>query len=120
MDENTKSKLKELREYYYNEDYSLKYLDSVEKNIRRLVAQEGLMESPSVQAIVEDAKKRIGTINQLITFDEDLTMEDRKKLMAERKAHQFYLDRFEGRDIEKQFELVHKLLDEEIARTKEK
>lgn len=120
MDENTKAKLKQLREYYYDEGYSLKWIDATEKNIRRLVAQEGLADMPSVAAIIEDAKKRISTINQIISFDEDLTMEDRKKLIAERKAHQFYLNRFEGRDIDKQFELVHKILDEEIERIKEK
>ena len=120
MDEITKAKLKQLKEYYYENDFSMKWIESVEKNIRQLVAMEDLAKNSSIQAIVNDARSRINTVNQLLSIDEDLTTDDRKKLFAEKKVHQFYLDRFEGRSIEKRFDRINSILDEEIKRTEEK
>lgn len=116
MDAETISKLKKLREYYYDDEYSLKWVESVEKNIRKLIVLEDLTKNKSVIAIIDDAKKRISTINQFLTLDENLTQEDRNRLYRERVVHQFYLDRFEGRDIQKRFDSINSALDEEIAR----
>lgn len=116
MDANTISKLQKLREYYYDDDYSLKWIDDVEKNIRKLVVQEDLSTNKAVVAIIDDAMARINTINQFLQMDENLTTEDRSKLYRERNVHQFYLDRFVGRDIEKRFETTGKVLDQELER----
>lgn len=118
MDAQTIKKLKELREYYYDDDYSLKWIEGVEKNIRRLVATSEIMSTPAVIAIIDDARKRIDTINKFLTLDENLTQEDRNKLYRERNVHQFYLDRFEGRDLDKRFDSINSALDAEIERTK--
>lgn len=109
-------KLKKLREYYYEDNLSLKWIESVENNIRRLVMTEKLAESGAVQAIVADAQGRINTINKLLVFQEDLSLEDRNLLYRERGVHQFYLDRFEGRDLEKRLERIDNILDEELTR----
>lgn len=116
MDPLVTEKLKQLREYYYDDDYSLKYIATVEKNIRTLVVQEELMQNKAVVAIVDDARGRIDTINKLLTMDEDLTTEARAKLYRERNVHQFYLDRFEGRDISKRFDGINGILDQELTR----
>ena len=116
MDADTQAKLKTLREYYYDDDYSLKWVAETEKKIRSLVVQQELMKNSSVVAIVEDARSRVNTINKLLTYDETLSQEDRNKLFRERNVHQFYLDRFEGRDIDKRFESINTVLDEELAK----
>ena len=74
------------------------------------------MNNKSVIAIVDDARNRINTINKFLTLNEDLTQEDRNKLYRERNVHQFYLDRFEGRDIGKRFDSINGVLDEELGR----
>lgn len=116
MDPEIQAKLKSLREYYYDDEYSLKWIADTEKNIRSLAVNEKLSENGSVQAIIEDATGRINTINQLLTYDETLTQEDRNKLYRERNVHQFYLDRFSGRDIEKRFSTISGIIDQEVER----
>lgn len=118
MDANTLAKLQTLREYYYDDDYSLKWVEAVEKNIRQMVVTSDLMENKAVIAIVDDARKRIDTVNKLLIMDEQLTTEDRSKLYRERNVHQFYLDRFVGKDIDKRFEGINTVLDQEIERIK--
>lgn len=116
MDPKVIEKLKTLREYYYNDGYALRWIEETERNIRQLSAKEDIMKFEAIAAIVDDAKKRIQTINQLLTLDEAMVQADRDKLYRERAVHQFYVDRFEGRDIEKRFESINRLLDEEIGR----
>lgn len=116
MDPRIKQKLKELKEYYYDDDFSLKWIEEVEKNIRRLLAMEKLATNKSIKAIVKDAQARIKTINTLLTMDEDLSTEDRKMLYRERNVHQFYLDRFEGQTIEERFEKIGNVLGEEVQK----
>lgn len=109
-------KLKKLREYYYDDDYSLKWIEETEKKIRRLVVNDALKENQSVIEIINDAKARINTINKLLVYKEDITVEERNKLYRERDVHQFYLDRFEGRNLDDRFEQIEKVLDEEISK----
>lgn len=116
MDPKVLEKLKTLREYYYDDGYALKYIDAVETNIRRLVATESLLENKAVAAIVDDAKGRIKVINQMLTMDENLKDDERAKLYRERNVHQFYLDRFEGRNIEQRFDSINSILDQEVER----
>lgn len=116
MDPKIIEKLKQLRDYYYDDAFSLKWIEETEKKIRKLIAQDNLTKNKSVVAIIEDAKNRINTINQFLTMDENLTQEDRNRLYRERTVHQFYLDRFEGRDIEKRFESINSVLNEEVNR----
>jgi len=114
MNTEIKEKLKTLREYYYEDNGSIKWIDMVEKNIRRLVALSDLAKNAAVIAIIDDARKRIDTINQFLSFDEEMGQEERKAFFKERDVHQFYLDRFEGRSIEARFERINGMLDEEI------
>ncbi len=110
------SKLKKLKEYWYNDDWSLKWVEETEKAIRRLIVSEELSKNKGIIPIIEDARNRIETINKLLIYDEEMTIDTRKMLMREKMVHQFYLDRFDGRDLDKRFEMVGKVLDEELKK----
>lgn len=107
-------KLKKLKDYWYNDDYSLKWVKNVEKKIRDLVVKEALSENKAVIPIVSDAKSRISAINKLLVYDVEMLTEVRKMLIRERDVHQFWLNRFDGSNMEQQLERVGKLLDEEL------
>ena len=87
----------------------------VERKIRQMIATEDLASNKAIVPIVEDARNRISTINKLLVYDEKMESEIRKLLIREKAVHQFYLDRFDGRDIEARFEMVGKVLDDELA-----
>ena len=115
-DPKIEEKIKKLKEYWYDDDYSLRFVDEIEKKINRLVVAEELAQNKAIIAIVEDAKKRISVINLLLTIKEDMTTDERKLLIREKKVHQFYLDRFDGKDLDKKFEQVDTLLDAELKK----
>lgn len=108
------AKIKALREYWYNDDYSLKWVDDVEKNIKRLVTVEELSKNKAVVAIIEDSSNRVNTINKLLVYDEKMDTEVRKLLIREKAVHNFYLDRFSGKDLNQRMDEVVKSLDNEM------
>ncbi len=114
QDPTIEAKLKALREYWYNDDYSLKWVDQVEKNIRRLVTAEELAQNKAVIAIVEDSRNRVATINKLLIYDEKMDTDTRKLLIREKAVHSFYLDRFDGKDLDTRMDEVAKSLDSEL------
>ncbi len=116
MDPSITEKLDKLREYWYNDDYSLKWVDDVEKNIRKGIVAQELSKNKAVIPIIEDARSRISTINKLLVYDEKMDIDTRKMLMREKSVHQFYLDRFDGRDLDQRLEAVGKVLDDEMEK----
>lgn len=114
MDPELEKKLKALKDYWYNDDYSLKWVEAVEKGIRQAIVAADLSKNKAVMPIVEDARNRISTINKLLVYDEKMDTDTRKLLIREKAVHQFYLDRFDGRDIEQRFTAVGKVLDDEM------
>lgn len=117
MDPKVKAKLAKLREYWFDDEYSLKFLEVIEKNLRKIMIKEKLASNKAVQAVLADVKDRIKAIDTMLIYDEDMTEVQRKLLMREKKVHGFYLNRFDGKNVEEQFESVGKLLDEELVRT---
>lgn len=117
MDPKTKEKLKKLRDYWFDDEYSLKFVDTVEKTLRKIMVKEKLAGNKAVQAILADVKDRIKAIDTMLIYDEEMTELERKLLMREKKVHGFYLNRFDGKNVDEQFESVGKLLDEELERT---
>lgn len=115
MDPLLTEKLKRLRDYYWNDEGSLKQIDSYEKNVRKLVILEKLMENQSVIEIVKDAKNRVKTIDIILTTDKNLNETARLELFKEKEVHKFYLDRFDNVSIEQRMEAIYKVVDEEIA-----
>lgn len=115
-DPKIQEKIKQLKNYWYDDDYSLKFIEAIETKIRNLITAEELGQNKAVMAIVDDAVKRISTINKLLIYKEDMTDEERKMLFHEKKVHQFYLDRFDSRNLGEKFEQVEKMLDEEIKK----
>jgi len=110
------AKLKKLKDYWYNDDFSLKWVDKVEKDIRRMMASKDIAKLPVIKMITDDAKNRISTINKLLVFDENMTTEVRKMLIREKAVHQFYLDRFDGTKLEDRMNRVTSVLDEELTK----
>lgn len=114
MDPKILEKLKKLKDYWYNDDYSLKWVEETEKAIHRIVAQSELAKHKAVIPICIDARNRISAINKLLIYDVEMTTEIRKMLIRERDVHQFWLDRFDGSSLEKRMEMVGQTLDAEI------
>lgn len=117
MDPEIRQKIDKLKEYWFDDDYSLKWVKEVEEALRRIIVKEELSENKGLVAVLDDVKSRIKVIDTILTFDEDLTDVNRKLLFREKKVHQFYLNRFEGKDVDEQFKKVGKLLDEELEKT---
>lgn len=109
------AKLKKLKDYWYNDDYSLKWVADVEKKIRQMVASQDIAKLPTIKLITDDAKNRISTINKLLIYDEKMETEVRKMLIREKAVHQFYLDRFDGQKLDQRFDRVASVLDEELS-----
>ena len=116
MDPIFRQKLEELRQYYYNDDPYLKWIDTVEKNIRTLIAREKLSENASVKAIIKDAKSRVEAIDQLLSNKEDMTEVERMRYFRDKYVHQFYLDRFEGTRIATRMDTIKGEVNEELAK----
>lgn len=114
MDPKLEAKLKALKEYWYNDDYSLKWVDAVETKIRQAIVASELSQHKAVVPIIEDARNRISSINKLLVYDEKMDTDTRKLLIREKAVHQFYLDRFDGRDLDKRFDAVGRILDQEM------
>lgn len=109
-----KEKIKKLKEYWFDDEMSLKWVDEVEKNLRKIIVKEELVKNRAAVAIVKDIKDKLRAIDTMLTLNEDLTETERKLLFREKKVHNFYLNRFEGKKVEQQFDMVGKLLDEEM------
>ena len=114
MDPKIIEKLKKLKDYWYNDDYSLKWVEDTEKLIHRMVAQSELAKHKAVLPIINDARNRISAINKLLIYDVEMPTEVRKMLIRERDVHQFWLDRFDGSNLEKRLEVVGQVLDQEL------
>lgn len=114
-----KQKIKELKGYYYDDELSLKWVESQEKRLKAVIMKEKLGNSAAAAAIVDEALHRIEVINQLLQNDESLTAEERTKLFTERKVHKFWLDRFDTKTIQKQYDSISGALDKELKRIRE-
>lgn len=109
-----KEKIKKLKEYWLDDEGSLKWIDGVEKRLRAMVIKEKLVENKAIIDIVDDAKKKISAIDVLLRTDESLSDIERKLLFREKKVFNFFLDRLDGKDLDRQFERVGQLLDTEL------
>ncbi len=120
MNKNFSIRLNKLRDIYKSSE-DQKLIDEIEQKIRNNITKSKVIDRPEIQAVVEDAKKRVTEINILLAYDEELnapTEEARVKrwgLFRERSIHQFYLDRFGVKNIEAELESLDKYIDSRIA-----
>lgn len=114
MDVVIQEKLKKLRDYYYDDERSLKIIDGYEKHIRQNIVKDKLMENASVVSIVNEAKKRVALVDLLLKTDKTLTDIARIELFKEKEVHKFYIDRFDNVDIEKRMDAIHSVIDIEL------
>ena len=109
-----KDKIKKLREYWIDDEESLKFVASVEKRLRNMVLKEKLAESKAINEIVDEARGRIKAIDTLILNDEEMSEMTRRLLFRDKKVYQFFIDRLDGKDLDQQYEKVGQLLDTEL------
>jgi len=112
-----RGKIQKLREYWIDDEMSLKFVSSVEKNLRNLLVKEKLVDSQAIRSIVEDAQKRISVIDVLLKSDDKMTELERQLLFREKKVYDFFINRLEARDLDQQFDRVGQMLDEELRST---
>ena len=109
-----KEKIKKLKEYWLDDEMSLRWADGVEKRLRSLILKEKLVESKAILEIVEETHRKISAIDVLLRTDESLSDIERKLLFREKKVYTFFLDRLDGKNLDQQFERVGQLLDTEL------
>lgn len=109
-------KIKRLREYYYDDEMSLKVVDGIEQRLRQAITADKLAENKSVIGIVEEAERRVSMIDTLLITDEKMTQEVRAKLLTEKKVHRFYLERFDNKKKDEKYKSINEMLDQEIRR----
>lgn len=88
-------KLKKLRGTYLDPDFQKRVTDT-EQALRRNIARSKLAQREEVKGIVEEGVKAIKDISWLLANDEELTQTQRDALFAEKRVHQFYLERLDG------------------------
>lgn len=118
MDPRTTEKLAQLRDYYWDNDDSLRYIDTIEKRLRAVIAKEKLKDNTAVVQIIADAASRVHVINASLQTDEKLTDSQRQALFVERRVHTFWLNRFDPSIIEKNYQAIDDMLDKELDRIK--
>ena len=79
----------------YSDEAQKEILDW-EKQYKRAALVSRLSENDAVKMIIERANRNIEQINTVLLNDEDLTTEDRKVLMRDRKRWQWFLGLFES------------------------
>lgn len=109
-----RAKIARLREYWIDDEMSLKFVSGMEKNLRNLLVKEKLVDSQAIRLIVDDIKKRISVIDILLKSDEKMTELERQLLFREKKVYNFVMDRLEARDLDQQFDRIGKTLDDEL------
>lgn len=87
--------INKLREFYGHDEISIELLATQEEKLREAIAAQGLKELPEIASIVKQAKDIVDGINKVLTDQIELPDGDRKAIMGERDAHQFYIDRFD-------------------------
>ena len=110
------AKLDKLRAYWYDDDYSLKWIESVEKKLRNAIDAGELAKNKSVLPIIKDANDRIKAINLLLVNDEKMPQDIRNLLLKERAVHKFWLSRFSAEHADTKIETINSLLDEELKK----
>jgi len=115
-DPKIKEKIDKLRNYWFNDQMSLKWVNEVEVAIRKILTKEELFKNKGIKAVVDDIEKKIRAIDTMLTYNAELTDKERGVLFAEKKVHSFYLNRFSGKNLDQQFDRVGKLLDEELEK----
>jgi hypothetical protein len=116
---NIEAKLQKLKDYWYDDNDSLKYVSNIETRIRKLIVAEDLSHNKAILEIVAEAKERVSAIDKFLIYKEEMTELERKKLLVEKMVHRFYLSRFDGSGLDEKFNNIEKMLDDQIERLKD-
>lgn len=100
-------------------DEDIKEISGREKRIRALVLQTSLMKNDAAIAIVEDAKKRINSIDIILASDKKMTELDRQLNFREKEVLSFFLNRFDPKYAENELKAANEKLDADILRYSE-
>lgn len=114
MASDTESKIKEklaaLRAVYLDPDFQKRVTDT-ENALRRNIARKNLAKDETVQEIIAAGEKAIQDISWLLANDEDIKEDQRLALFAEKRVHQFYLERLDGTRAQHALEVIQESVD---------
>ena len=114
MTETQKMKLQALRQKYQDDESRL-YINSLEKELTKLIEESGMKEHPVFKAIAEDAAKKLNEINTLLMNDNSLDEKKRAALFHEKKVWSFNLQRFGMSTADQAIALLEKTIDEKLS-----
>lgn len=110
MDPIIEEQLKTLRKYYQTDEDVL-ILDDAEKKIRESIKKMNVANTSVFQEMTVASEKAVEDINFILINQETLSEKERGDLIAKRKVHQFYLDRFTGNYYKKRAEAISSFLE---------
>lgn len=110
------SYIQKLREYYLDDAPSQRLLDEKEEELRKLLSTAELKELPGIKALVKDAKENVEAINALLLNDKDLTEKERRALMGERDAHDFYISRLSSEETDTKIKALEVFLEGHVKK----
>lgn len=112
------SKIAELRSIYSNPE-DQKRFQKLEKKINTLLNSLDLSENTVVADMVKEAKNKIEEINILLTNDEDLSEEVRKRLFIEKRViENLIIKNFSPESLRERLSLQEKAIDSALKRFK--
>ena len=112
-----KQKLADLRGVYLDPDFQ-KRLTDTEQALRRNIARKKLSQDEVVQEIIAEGEKAIRDIAWLLGNDDELDQKQRDALFAEKRVHQFYLERLDGSRAQQALEVIESTVDSFTKRSK--
>lgn len=107
-------KLQKLRSYYIDDPISVRLLDDKELELRAALDEETIREFPAMITALKSGEEQINTINALLTNDKGMTDVERNRLIGERDAHEFWLERFQSRKASEIKDNLERFLDEKL------
>ncbi len=108
-----KEQIQKLRKEYTDPE-DLKFLDKMEKDLRKTILREGVYDLAVIKEIVKKVEQDIEGINFVLVHDEEIRDGARDILIAKKKVHEFYLERLTGKYDEKKIVSIENYLSTRI------
>lgn len=96
----------------YTESSSQKTLEDWEKKVLDSMVIDSLKEHEGIKIIIENFEKEIDDINTILLFAEELTENQRYRIMDKRAMRQKFLSYFE--QTQQNLETIKKLVEEQL------
>ena len=110
--------ISKLREYYIDDEPSQRLLDEKEEELRNALAAKQVQDMPAIQALIKSAQENVEAINVILQNDKELKSDERRALMGERDAHEFYIDRLNAEESDKKVKALEEYLEKKVEKIK--